>query len=89
MVDGVPKGDMDVVEECAASADEVVLAFEAESVESGDIEVAQQLLARGIKAEGPGVRVGAVLRGGLKVSRVRTVAGIWFGIGWRLSVGPR
>ena len=75
VVDGVAEGDVDVVEEGAGGADEVRLAFEAEAVEGGDVEVAQQLLAGGVEAEGPGVGVGGVLGGGLKARRVRTAVG--------------
>ena len=77
VVDGVPKGDVDVVEEGTTCADEVVLALEPESVEGGDVEVAQQLLASGVEAEGPGVCVGAVPRGSLEGRLFRTAAGFF------------
>ena len=57
---GVAECGVHVVEERAGGADEIRLPLESKAVERGHVEVAQQLLLRGVEGERPGVGVGDV-----------------------------
>ena len=55
---GMAERGVHVVEQRTGGTHEVALSFKAEAVERGHVEVAQQLLLRGVERERPGVRVG-------------------------------